>query len=351
MKDKLGRPMMIVSRIPHGKELASVAMPELSKAARFRISVFDYYFLESARFSANGKPNASITCRRFGIHRSYFYRWMKRYNKHDLTSLENRPSAPKKKRTPTYSWEVICAVRNIRKQDATYSAKKIRPILLRSMDALQVPSVATIGRLIQREKLFFRPNLSHRKKHARAAKALHAKTRKPYGLKADGARQIVEFDMKHVYLLGRKHYAFCAVDPYTKEAVIHVASTPSSLNAKTALEKVIARFGKNISVVNDNGSENMGKAATLLAEKGITQYWTKPHSPKEKPFIERLIGTLQKECLDYHYEPMGAAELGEIVDEWLDKYHSYRPHEALGFMTPAEYCGTLGLSIPMTRVS
>jgi hypothetical protein len=29
---------------------------------------------------------------------------------------------------------------------------------------------------------------------------------------------------------------------------------------------------------------------------------------KEKPFIERFIGTSQKECLDYHYEPMNADE-------------------------------------------
>jgi hypothetical protein len=66
--------------------------------------------------------------------------------------------------------------------------------------------------------------------------------------------------MKHVYLLGQKHYAFCAVDPYNKEAAIHAASSPSSWNAKTALKKTVARFGKNITVVNDNGSENMKDA-------------------------------------------------------------------------------------------
>jgi hypothetical protein len=35
-----------------------------------------------------------------------------------------------------------------------------------------------------------------------------------------------------------------------------------------------------------------------LASWGITQYWTRPKSPKEKPFVERLIGALQRECLD-----------------------------------------------------
>jgi hypothetical protein len=37
-----------------------------------------------------------------------------------------------------------------------------------------------------------------------------------------------------------------------KEAAVHTASSPSSRNAKAALEKVAARFGKTIIVVNDN---------------------------------------------------------------------------------------------------
>jgi hypothetical protein len=41
--------------------------------------------------------------------------------------------------------------------------------------------------------------------------------------------------------------------------------------------------------------------------------------------VERFIGTFQKECLDYHYEPMNVTELTELTDSWLDKYHFYRP--------------------------
>ncbi|MDR2482466.1 MAG: integrase core domain-containing protein, partial [Treponema sp.] len=154
-----------------------------------------------------------------------------------------------------------------------------------------------------------------------------------------------------VYLLGGKHYAFCAIDPCTKEAVIHTASSPSSRNAKAALQKVTARFGTGIAVVNDNGSGNMKDAESYPASLGITQYWTRPKSPKEKPFAERLTGTLQRECLDYHYEPMNVGELRKVVDSWLDKYHFYRTHEALNFLTPAEFSATLGLSIPRVGVS
>jgi transposase InsO family protein len=79
----------------------------------------------------------------------------------------------------------------------------------------------------------------------------------------------------------------------------------------------------------------MKEAQAYLASQGITQYWTRPKSPKEKPFVERLIGTFQRECLDYHYEPVNAGELREVVDSWLNKYHFYRPYESLGFLDPA----------------
>ena len=101
---------------------------------------------------------------------------------------------------------------------------------------------------------------------------------------------------------------------------MHIASSPSSRSAKTALEKVIARFGKQVRAVNGNGGESMKDAEGCLASLGITQYCTRPKSPKEKPFAERLIGTFQRECLDYHYEPMNAAELRELADSWLAKY-------------------------------
>ena len=344
MRGSIGCPTRIITPIPHMRELAKGERKELSREAKFRLKVFDWYYHTSARYSLKGVPDASITCRHFGIHRSYFYRWKARYDKRRLSSLENRTTRPRNLRSPGYSRELVEKVRQIRKDDPSYSARKIRPILLRTMDS--VPSISSIGRLISREHLFFRADTKRHKKQSKSAQKAHERQRKPYNLKAEAPRQIIEFDMKHIYLLGQKQYAFCAIDPFTKEAAIHIACSPSSRNAKVALEKVVTRFGKKIKVVNDNGSENMKDAENYLDSVNIPQYWTHPRSPKEKPFVERLIGTLQKECLDYHYTPLNVTELSKIVDAWLDKYHFYRPHQSLGFLTPAEFSITLGVSIP-----
>jgi len=351
MKGSFGCPTRIVTRLPRLCTQAQLREVELSKKATFRLEVFDWYYNNSSLFSLSGQPDAKLTCRHFGIHRSYFYRWKKRYDKRRLASLENRSQAPHKKRKPEYSRDAVKAVKEIRQKDPTYSGKKIRPILLRSMAEAAVPSEATIGRLIRREKLFFRADASRRKKHSNSAKKAHERLRKPYNLKPEDKREIVEFDMKHVYLLGTKLYAFCAILVSRRETIVHIASSPSSLNGKAAAEKAVARWGENICFVNDNGSENMAKVEDYLRELGITQYWTRPYQPKDKPFVERFIGTLQKECLDYNYEPMNVRELNEVVSTWLDKYHHYRPHESLGQITPAEFSAKLGVSIPKGPVS
>ncbi|MDR0473533.1 MAG: helix-turn-helix domain-containing protein [Treponema sp.] len=68
---------------------------ELSEKAKFRLKVFDWYYHNPALYSLSGLPDASLTCRHFGIHRPYFYRWKARYDKRRLSSLENRTTRPK----------------------------------------------------------------------------------------------------------------------------------------------------------------------------------------------------------------------------------------------------------------
>ena len=72
------------------------------------------------------------------------------------------------------------------------------------------------------------------------------------------------------------------------------------------MEKTLGRFGLGAVFVNDNGSDNMQEAEMYLASQGVTQYWARPKKPRDKPFVKRLIGALQRECLDCRYEPMCA---------------------------------------------
>jgi transposase len=172
------------------REPAKGERKALSEKAKFRLKVFGCYRNEPPRFSLTGLPDAGLgiyaeTRRHFGIHRSYFYRWKERYDPKRLSSLENKPSAPKGKREPGYSREPVRAVRAVREADPSYSAKKIRPILLRVRAS--VPGTAALRGLTARENLFFRPGAKRHKKRSKAAKTAHERKRKPYNLKAGTA--------------------------------------------------------------------------------------------------------------------------------------------------------------------
>jgi hypothetical protein len=141
----------------------------LSAEAKLRLKVFGYY-RQSGRFSGTGLPDVSLTCRRFGISRPEFYCRKKRFGKSNLRPLENRPAVPLKHNRPEYSREPVREVRDIRGNDHACPARKIRQILRRDKPYLNIPSRATIGRLISRENLFFRADAERRRKRPKPPK-------------------------------------------------------------------------------------------------------------------------------------------------------------------------------------
>jgi integrase-like protein len=55
---------------------------------------------------------------------------------------------------------------------------------------------------------------------------------------------------------------------------------------------------------------------------------TAPRSPWQNPFVERLIGTLQRECLDYVIV-WNERSLRRTLKLFLAYYHEWRPHLSL----------------------
>jgi transposase-like protein len=77
-----------------------------------------YYF--------NGR-NAARTCRHFGISRQTFYRWKRRFDRHDLTTL--RSHRPRRVRKPTWSAELAERVLSLRKQYPRWGKDKLVVLL------------------------------------------------------------------------------------------------------------------------------------------------------------------------------------------------------------------------------
>ena len=66
---------------------------------------------------------------------------------------------------------------------------------------------------------------------------------------------------------------------------------------------------------------------------GIKEVKTAPRSPWQNPFVERLIGTLRRDCLD-HVVVLNENHLRRLVRRYVTYYHGFRTHLALGKDTP-----------------
>lgn len=340
MTNKVGSSTIYSTILPNNAALSRIRPVSLSKMAKYRLAIIEHYL--------NKTRNVSLTCRHFAIARSYFYKWYARYNPRHLASLENHSCRPRRLRPTTYNTSLIKLVRSLRTDYPSYSSKKLAVILKRDWNIYY--SHSTIGRIILKYQLYFKAVVAQA--HHRSKRAIEAwKRRKPYQLKANAPAKVIEFDMKHIYVNCIKQYAFVAIDIFTKQLYIHLAKTPSSYQAKIALEATLAIFGHDICIVNDNGSENCKHAYQYLKDQDVTQYFARPHTPKDKPHVENVIGKLQQECLDEDRSVMSLEQRKHQVATWVNDYHFFRPHQTLNYQTPAEFCATMGITIRRAEVS
>ena len=61
---------------------------------------------------------------------------------------------------------------------------------------------------------------------------------------------------------------------------------------------------------------------------GIGEVKTAPRSPWQNPYVERLIGTLRRECLD-HVVVLNETHLRRLLRQYLIYYHRARTHLSL----------------------
>ncbi|HVA10745.1 MAG TPA: integrase core domain-containing protein [Candidatus Dormibacteraeota bacterium] len=301
----------------------------LSKAAKQHLGWVDYYH-------AHGS-NARLTCRHYGIAHRTFYRYYNRFKQQGMLGLEARSQRPHKVRQPTTPRPVINAVKQLRTANPEYSKYKLAVILKR--DYGYSVSASTVGRVISKYDLFFTPPVKPKGHPDRLKSA--KRLRKPKDFTATKPGDLVEVDVKHLPNMSQKRYAFVAVDVVSKQVAVHVGSTISSKQGALAWKKAVYRLGLPKAALTDNGSENVGAFTELLKTQPTEHYWARPRQPKDKPHVERFIGSLERECLQWGGVATDLVDQQDIINQWLNKYHSYRPHQSLNYLTPDAYLAKL----------
>jgi len=69
-------------------------------------------------------------------------------------------------------------------------------------------------------------------------------------------------------------------------------------------------------------------AKYMVRGMGIEEVLIAPRSPWQSPYVERLIGSIRRECLD-HILVINEGHLQRVLREYFAYYHDSRPHQSL----------------------
>jgi transposase InsO family protein len=129
-------------------------------------------------------------------------------------------------------------------------------------------------------------------------------------------------------------YVF-VVMAHHRRRVVHFNVTDSPTAAWTAQqirnafpEELVPKY-----LLRDRDGIYGAEVVECIHNMGIEQKRIAPHSPWQNPFVERLIGSIRRECLD-HMIILNAAHLQRILQSYLGYYHHHRPHRSLEHDSP-----------------
>jgi putative transposase len=86
-------------------------------------------------------------------------------------------------------------------------------------------------------------------------------------------------------------------------------------------------------MIRDRDAIFGGAFVALANDMGIEEVVTAPRSPSQNPYVERLIGSIQRECLD-HVIVWNETSLRRILRSYFPYYEKSRTHLALAKDAP-----------------
>lgn len=314
----------------HYKILPSIQIKaaELSKEALKRLYWMDWYH-------SHGK-NAEKTNRHFGLSKSVFYRWKKRYDPYNLKTLEDdkKTRRPKNVRQMTTPLWIINRIYEIRKTDLEKSKYEIHEELKRAGVSV---SHKVIQKVINRHPELH--NSQYRKRLKRHKHYAIARIKAARELREKELGSLVQVDTKYFYVLGKKFYLFTAIDCKSRYGFLYCYKTISSTSGRDFINRAKQYFPFPIQAVNtDNGSEYLLEFHKQLEIWKIPHFFTDPNCPKQNGRVERLHQTAEYEYFNYQDDLLDDLDMiNQRCSEFNHKYNYQRFHQSIKYKTPAEY--------------
>lgn len=286
-------------------------------------------------YEAHGR-NASRTARHFGLSRSTFHAWLKRHSEGGVRGLEERSRRPRRVRQPTWSADLESKVLKLRQANPRWGKDVLTPILRREGTGVSVSMVGRILGRLKRQGRLLPATLKDPCIVGRPQIRPYA-VRKPkdYAVVAPG--DLVQVDTADVRLDGSavvyKHFA--ARDFVGRWDVLDVHRNATAHNAASFVDTIQARMPFPVKAIQvDGGSEFKAEFEAVCEQRGIRLFVLPPRSPKLNGRVERSNRTHKEEFYQLVDPPGSLAELRAQLLKQEQRYNTYRPHQALGYLTP-----------------
>jgi transposase InsO family protein len=128
-------------------------------------------------------------------------------------------------------------------------------------------------------------------------------------------------------------YVFVVLS-HARREILHVNVTEHPTAAWTA-RQILEAFPGEVPrlLLHDRDGIYGWEFNRMVDALKIHQIRSAPRSPWQNPFVERVIGSIRRDCTD-HVIPFGRQHLLRVMREYVEYYNGSRPHQSLDRNSP-----------------
>ena len=281
-------------------------------------------------------PGANISqlCREHGVSRTNGYKWIRRFQAEGQAGLDDRSRRPKT--VSGLDGELVLRIIELRRRYPKWGAKKLRQILLRSPDRVEVPSAKTIARVLDRVG---EPRVRKPRRRLRVVLREHQP------LVANAPNDVWTVDFKGWWRTrdGKRFEPLTVRDAFSRYVLcLEMLGSTRGDVVKPAFERLFESCGLPRVIRVDNGSPfactsapaGLSQLSAWWTSLGIRVSFSRPAHPQDNGAHERMHLDVAAQL---EADPADSLEVQQrAASTWRAEFNEVRPHEAIAMRTPAQ---------------
>ncbi len=290
--------------------------------------------LERAKLVAlhrDGLYSVTELADRFGVSRPTVYTWIARYRDGGTEALADRSHARHEQHAQTGP-DVEAMIVAARRAHPTWGPRKLLPYLARRHPDVGLPAPSTAGAILARHGLTKKRRPRRVPKHPGSMP-----------LVADVPNAVWTADYKGQFKTtdGIYCYPLTVCDAHSRFVLsCHALPSVEQVAARKQFERLFHEYGLPEVIRSDNGTPfatqalcGLSRLSVWWMKLGIGHDRTEPGQPQQNGRHERMHKTLKAETARRPEADMQRQQAR--FDRWRAEFNDERPHEALGYATPA----------------